>query len=460
MMSKKYSFLIISLFIGVSIFCIYSTNIFNKSRYSVNPPNIILVTIDALRPDHMSCYNYQRNTTPFIDKLAKEGIIFTQAISNASWTVPSMPSMFTSTYPHVHRVYTHGQRIDPTIPTLAEMLKAKGYVTKAVLNRGFKDIKGIERGFDVFYFTFTATDMTQMAKKWLAEEKKEPFFLWLHYNDVHGPYNPPPPYDKIYLGKLSDEEVKNEYFWVKSPYSMPIQVAENRLTHKDLEYYISQYDGAIRFIDEQIKELYISLELLALSKNTVFIITADHGESLGEHKNYFCHGALYDEVLNIPLIIRYDTLFPKVSRINDQVQSIDILPTILDIVGVRKNKYIKGESLLPLIKGEERKRDSYVFLEHIRPDRNFIQLAIRTKNWKLIQEMDLTGKNKIFELYDLRNDKKELFNIAGVNNKIFKILKEKIDDWDKVVMSTVKSFIAPHLDKDTKEKLKSLGYMQ
>lgn len=385
----KIIFISLTILIGI-ISTIGYVGYIKKSR----PINVILITLDALRADHLSCYGYIRKTSPNIDQLAKEGALFKQAIAQSPWTVSSLPSIMTSTYPHTHSIMQSNNRLNSTVVPLAKVLKDNGYSTGAISSRHMGDIRGIEIGFDLLDcdWDIKTDEVTKRAIKYLESNQNKKFFLWLHYFDPHGPYRPPQPYKTRYLNdgfvinKINrsapiemgigsgDHSVYGGFRHI-APY-----VIEDNIT--DVNYYISQYDGEITFVDEQIGILMKELENLSIDKNTLVIITADHGESLGEHELYFVHGTSYEEVIKVPLIVKYGGSIPKGISINYQVQSIDIMPTILDILNIKKPKGIEGINLFSPLRWQ--KLDFYrkAFSEYKGSNR-YVAL-IRTNDWKLI----------------------------------------------------------------------------
>ena len=450
------------LFISLSIFLVFAGG---SSLYCSDGPrglNVILITLDALRPDHLGCYGYKKNTSPNIDKLAKEGVLFTQAISQTSWTCPSFFSLITSTYPSTNQVYYWDRILPKSIITLTEILKEKGYCNGFISGHGGTNPNsGFNRGFDTFVdiVEVRAGQITNEAISWIKNNRNKNFFLWIHYMDTHSPYQPPFPYNKLFLPadfiKLSDEFLAEKYKWIGV---FPIQSLENTLTEEDREYYISQYDGVINFIDEQIGILLKNLKNLNLFKKTFIIITADHGENLADQDKYFGHGgALYEELIKVPLILRCKGLFPKGKIINHQIQLIDIMPTILDILSVDTNVKMEGKTLLPLILNKKIKSSYYAFSE-VRENENgkeYILYSIRTANRKLIY---CESENN-YEFYNLKKDPHELNNLVSTEKEQFKFLKEKLEEWMVRPKPNIIPLTTP-VDEQTKERLKSLGYLQ
>lgn len=442
-------------------------------------PNVLLITIDALRADHLGCYGYTRNTSPNIDRLAKEGARFTQAISQSTLTVPSLPSLMTSLYPSQLGNPTIFQMVSISAPTLAEILKENNYHTGAIIAHLLKHID-IKKGFDSAVFVspldsaYTSDKVTKKAIGWIAQNRDKRFFLWLHYMDPHEPFTPAHPYEEIFLSekfkKNGKEFLTKKYYWVSPPqnlhlrplppafesvpFGLPITIQTGRgnLNKEDREYYIAQYDGEIRFTDEQIGLLLDELKKLGLKTKTLIIVSADHGENLAEYNNYFAHGiSLNDNQLKVPLIITYHK-FPRNKIIKRQVQLIDIMPTILDILGVRKDITIEGKSLLPFIFAKEDTTGRYAFSELLG-----VVASIRAEDWKLVFSLD---KNR-YELYNLKSDPDERNNLAESKSEKLESLKKELSDWvERMRQGDSRSPSGRELKDGIKAKLRSLGYTQ
>jgi len=415
--------------------------------------NVILITIDALRPDHLSCYGYKRDTSPNIDKLAKEGVLFTQAISQAPWTAASLESLFTSTYPSTHKVESWGVVLDKRIFTLAEIMRKKNYYTLAASGGGrfYKEFPSFKRGFSFFIDVVETNEIVQQTLEWLEKLQNKKFFIWIHFLDyTHAPYLPPPPYNKLFISHETNRQVPiGKGFGIKG--FIPDFVAINNIT--DIDYYISQYDGEIAYIDEQVGKILDKLRNLSLDKNTLIIISADHGESIDEHDFYFQHGYyLFDQLLKVPLIIKGPTI-PEGKIINQQVQMIDITPSILSLLKINVNTTMEGTSLLPIIFGRVNNK-IYAFSE-ICDGEGLDLKSIRTEEWKLIHNLN-TNK---YELYNLKNNPEETINLVEIQKEQFESLKTELEEW----MDRPKPNIIPltsSLEAETKKRLKSLGYLQ
>ena len=332
--------------------------------------NVLLISIDALRPDHLGCYGYARDTSPNLDALARRGTRFHHAVSTTSWTLPAHMSLFTGLEIAAHGVATDGFSLHPAIPTLAAILQARGFATAAFcsspyLNPAF----GFARGFDTYHNTdmeqpdfidttsmadrerwdrthgeVTSPRIRDLALGWLGRRRPAPFFLFLHFWDPHYDYLPPPPYDTRfdpgYTGSIS-----------------PSRYMHNAAIHpgmdpRDLAHLVARYDGEIAFTDHHIGEILRALETLGLADDTLVVVTADHGAEFFEHGNKGHRATLYDETVRIPLIIHLPGGEPVERRVGSQAGIIDIAPTILDALGVPVPAGMQGVSLLPFLRGE------------------------------------------------------------------------------------------------------------
>lgn len=428
-------------------------------------PNVLLITIDTLRADHVSRYGYARETTPNIDALGNRGAVFTNAKGQATATIPSVVSIFTSRYPDDTGSLGNGLPLrDPKIVTLTQILRDHGYRTGAVVsNFLLQKGCGLERGFEDYDDYFPSHELnseylrekppkvtTTIASDWLRKFQKERFFLWVHYQGPHGPYTPAQPFDKLFLRKnysnskrliLSDKSTERE--------SIPLY---QRLgNHTEVDYYIDNYDGETRATDYWIGEMLNEMKRLGLFDNTLILITADHGESLGEHHWYFSHGQTsYEDEARVPLILYYPKLISEKSTIDIPVQGVDLMPTILDIVGL-KSKSLRGVSLLPAIRHETLPQRKYPLLGQ---SENGFDRALYEGDWKLIVNLK---EPRTEELYNLHQDPGESVNL--VQNE-----KERADTMRGILEKYMtkkyrKGIEFESLDKEHRENLKALGYI-
>src|SRR6202158_2036059 len=292
--------------------------------------NGVLITIDTLRADHVGCYGYKQIKTPNIDGLAADGARFERAFAVVPVTLPSHPSMLTGTYPMLSGMHDFsGNKLSPLQPTLASVLKQAGYQTGAVIAAAVLDSRfGLNQGFDFYYdhFDFSRLDeanldemerpgnvVADVALDWLAKNSQKKFFLWMHLYDPHFPYHPPEPYSR--------------------------------------EYVTQPYDGEIAFADEQVGRLLRFWKEKGIYQNTGIVLCGDHGESLGEHGEKTHGFFISNATMHVPLIIRLPET-AAARTIADPVSLVDLMPTVLEAVGVEIPSQVQGRSLLPQLRGE------------------------------------------------------------------------------------------------------------
>jgi len=323
-----------------------------------------------------------------------------------------------------------------------------------------KHIQGLQRGFNILFDEgdMPADGITQKAINWIENRRNDRFFLWIHYFDPHGPYKPPSPYNRIFLENMQKKELPvSDSMWCGDGV-IPKYALERGI--RDINYYISQYDGEIGFVDEQIGVLLTKMKELKLDKNLLIIISADYGEALGEHNRYFIHWLLYDEIIRVPLVIKYKKIIPEGKIINRQVESIDISPTILEILRINKPKTMQGKSILSLILRNESGPPEFAFSENARQD-DIVRECIRTPGWKLIFSGSDRGLNTSgsYELYNLNTDPGESRNLVNIEIEEFKFLKSKLSNWRKRIPA-FEPVVSESLTEEEKNKLKSLGYLR
>ncbi|MDO8142623.1 MAG: sulfatase [Candidatus Brocadiales bacterium] len=415
-------------------------------------PNILLFTVDACRPDHFGCYGYNRNTTPNIDKLAKEGVLFTHAFSQSAWTTPGMISIFTSLYPPTHGVDAKDRTLKDDVLTLPKVLKGNGY-TAPVLPR-FVDIQNYwHLGFDVVDKERFSGEEGEDLLKLLEAYKDQRFFIWYHYHGLHLPYNPQKPYDKIFQEDISGGmTAETESIGLVKTKSV-IRNGSVSFNSAEKKAVVALYDGQIRQLDDYMGLLMEKMKQWGILDNTILIITSDHGEELFEH-GFIGHAStslnakLYDEIIHIPLIIRWPK---KVEHriVDELVQQIDVMPTILDMLGLPIPEGLHGYSLLPFIRGKPMNNLRPVFCETIlggfqsTKEMEEIKLrCVRTKEWKLIytntpgHDLNSEGVNNgKYELYNLSNDPKEERNITENHPDVVKDLKKNLFQWIETTIS-------------------------
>ena len=423
-------------------------------------PNIILISIDALRADHLSCYGYHRNTSPNIDQLAREGTVFKNGFSQVTWTLPSHASIFLSQYVWRHNVKDlRTERLTDSCTTLAEILKNENYATAAFTGGvGLSSRYGFNQGFEIYDDGILRSrryhEISSYINKllsWLESVKNRKFFLFIHTYDVHDPYNPPAPYFDLYTKGCSEGEHLR-----MSEGIMPWELDAPKLTPEEIDYIMAVYDGGINYVDEQLGKVFEKLDQLGIDDNTIIILTADHGEGFKEHDRLRHGYKPYIELVHVPLIMKGPGI-PKNIIYENFIQHIDIVPTILEILNIPQRKEMQGRSLLPLMNNCEIEKDfkTYGFGQNRSKPQGSFSISLRTKEWTYI--MNQRGPD---ELYDRINDSKEQNNIIEKRPLIAQKLKEELKDF-VALTSEGKPQVAEkvRIDEELKERLKSLGYL-
>jgi arylsulfatase A-like enzyme/Flp pilus assembly protein TadD len=403
-------------------------------------PNVVLITIDTLRFDHVGCYGYKKIKTPNIDGLAEDGVRFDRAFAVVPVTLPSHSSMLTGTYPMLSGMHDFsGNKLSPLQPTLASVLKASGYQTGAVIGAAVLDSRfGLNQGFDFYYdhFDFSRLDeanldemerpgnvVADVALDWLAKNSQKKFFLWMHLYDPHYPYHPPEPYSRDYAAQ--------------------------------------PYDGEIAFADEQVGRLIRYLKEKGIYQNTVIVLCGDHGESLGEHGEKTHGFFIYNSTMHVPLVIRLPEK-AAAGVVTDPVSLVDLMPTVLGALGVDVPSQVQGRSLLPELRSPrdrddraERERAGRVLYgETFMPRIHF--------NWSELRGSENTKYHFIDapkpELYDLAQDPGELHNLFAEKTAVAAEMRAKLVGLIRDYSAGKEMAERTGLDPALMERLKSLGY--
>jgi len=407
------------------------------ARQGVEKPNVILVTMDTTRADHLACYGYPNVRTPNLDALAQNGILFEQCTSTNPLTLPAHCSILTGFNPTYHGVRINGNTaLSSEQTTLAEVLSANGYTCGAFLGAFVLDGRwGLNQGFAHYDDEFDlkkykhldlggvqrpGNEVVDAALAWLTDNKTKPFFAWVHLYDPHHPYEPPEPYFSQYNGGA-----------------------------------ISLYDGEIAFVDSQVGRLTEWLAANGLDRRTLVVAVGDHGEGLGDHGE-MTHGYfIYDSTTRVPLILATPIEALRGRRVTSQVATVDIFPTVLEIAGIPGTPSVQGRSLLPLGFDPSRGREVPAYSESMAPNLQFGWAplhGLHTSRFKLIDAPRP-------ELYDISTDREEVFDLSDQSPDVLARMKR-----DLVVLMAESSIGAPDpqaadLDKETVERLAALGYI-
>ena len=398
-------------------------------------PNVILITVDTLRADHLGCYGDATAATPHMDHLATDGIRFADASAHVPLTLPSHASIMTGTYPPTHGVRDNiGYTLAEDQVTLAELLKAQGYATGGFVGAFVLDSKtGIDQGFDHFsddfdidlketrmvnlaYVEKRGDEVVENALAWLQQHKTSPFFAWIHLFDPHDPYRPPPPFEELF--------------------------PEDR------------YRGEVAYTDMLIGEIIGWLKQEQLYDNALVVFTSDHGEALGEHGEP-THGLfVYESVLRVPLIIKLPGQVNAGTTMAPPVQSIDILPTVLQSLGIDQPAAVQGVELLSRINSKSAPA-RLIYAESLYPRTQYGWSAlrcIREGSFKYIQAPRA-------ELYDLSTDPLELENLLQQNKTMASRLKASLQSFRETLEADQTSSQATQVDAETLARLRALGYV-
>lgn len=397
---------------------------------AMKPTNIVFVTLDTVRADHLHCYGNAKIKTPTIDALAGRGVLFERAVAQAPLTLPSHASMFTGTNPNVHHVRdTGGFVLQPSSVTMATILRERGWNTAAFVGAiVFKRAFGFNQGFSEYDDRMpggpngegmmrNAGVTVDHAMAWLnaqPEQADKPFFVWLHFYDAHQPYVPPPgEFQRQYPGDT--------------------------------------YDAEIAYMDQQLGWFVNAVQKRSPAQNTLFVVLSDHGESLGDHGEYE-HGVfLYDSTVRIAWVMAGPGI-PAGVRVSQQARTIDLLPTVLDLLGGHASSVVQGASLVPTFTGKPAATE-YSYEETMYPKfiMNWASLrGIHTAEWMYVRAPKP-------ELYDLKNDPNELHNVIGENPKEYRELDEQL----KALIGNngTENVVSQQMDEQTTKKLRSLGYL-
>lgn len=399
-------------------------------------PNILFFGIDSLRTDHMSLYGYERLTTPHIDKYAKGGMVFENCFSPSIPTSPGYASMLTGmdTFGTNIVALRHKGTIAEGVKTLAEVLREEGYNSTCIGFTGNPASRGFDKYIDYEAWgswekgrSHKAENLNEVAIPELERLAKEdkPFLLFMRHMDPHSPYLPPEPFSRIFYAKDEfDSENKSleaayefkpfrDYFYTWFPPGCT-----------DKDYIDAQYDGAVAYMDACIQNILEKLEALGLEEETLVVFTSDHGETLFEHDCLYDHHGLYECTLTVPLILRFKGKLPEGKRYSDYCQLKDVMPTILEIIGIDSGINFDGKSLMPLTRGKKIEQEPEFYITECTWMRKH---GWRTPEWKLIcaLEPDFHFKPEI-ELYNLIKDPEELHNLAEEEPGVVNMLRERM----------------------------------
>jgi arylsulfatase A-like enzyme len=418
------------------------------------PANVVLIVIDTLRADHMSCHGYSRKTTRNIDKFAHDSVFFKNAISQAPWTTPSIGSIITSQYPSVLGIEESPVKIDDRFITIAEIFKENGYITQGIISHSYLSSGlGFDQGFDAYDQEnskggthISSPSVTQKAISFVKEHKDKNFFLFLHYFDphrdffMHDEFN----YFRDYKGGLYSGQSCGE-----------LRKLAPKMSSDDMKYMLALYDSEISFTDKYIGHFFDELKKLGLYDNSLIILTADHGGEFCERPGFWIGHTktLYQEQIHVPLIIKLPEKSIK-KTIEEYVGLIDLMPTILNLSGLKIPDEYSYDGIVIDLNDEKKLRNRNIFSETKRVKK--LQCVIKD-GWKLIRYMKLQNQ----ELYDLENDLAELKDLTRQDEEKLSEMNSYLIDWNLNIKSkkSLTKALKPKFTEEERRHLRSLGYL-
>lgn len=465
------------------------------------PQGVILIWSDTIRSDHLSAYGYERDTTPVLRRMAQEGALFKDCLGQATWTKVATPTLLTSLYPISHGVHDFSDRIPSSAVTLAEVFHDAGYATLSMSSILFTGrFTNLHQGFEQVHedgslpdkgSSKTARVYVDRLLPWLEAHREVPFFVFLHVSDPHDPYRPYPPYDTLWADPAKREEHERQMKEAKKVISAPLlklfgmpNREEMKKAGIDPDAYIAHdsgwYDGSIRGMDVEIGRLLESLKGLGLDRKTLVVFTGDHGEEFLEHGRTFHGQTTYGELSQVPLIFWRPGAVPKGAVVSETVETIDLMPTILELSRLPLPAGMQGQSLLPLLAAPPapgaahaasgwRERpaltEKAVTTEPVGapPPQDTESYAIVSEGFKLIHNSKRPAGGPEFELYDHRHDPLDKTNVAGEHPEIVSGLAKEIAAWRARAESERLKPDAASTEKmspDQLDRLRALGYIQ
>lgn len=434
--------------------------------------NVVLVTIDTIRADHCSFHGYARETTPFLKQLAAQGILFNRAFASTATTAPSHATMLTGLYPLQHNVQRNGHRLNDRFLTITEILRSKRFFTAAFVGTyGIFGPGNLHQGFNYFdeprkedclpsLLYRPAEQTTQKVMRWLSDfGDSQRLFLWVHFFDPHAPYSPPKPHNSTF----SPGSVQEREMWVK--YFSQERNNKYLLAHQTkMMRYITAYDGEIHYVDQEIKRLFEFMTQKGLNRNSMWIVTGDHGEGLGNHDFLWHATRIYNEQLRTPLIVHFTDGRYGGAVIDRIVEHTDIVPTIAEYTGAEVDLGLQKKPLYGTSLGRVWRQSGEPFPAKLafsqreapaaNEERDDRQYAVQGPQFKFIYRTKGSS-----ELFNLKEDPYEMNNLEGTERIEENALRQYIVSEIHKLRGADATPVEP-VDRKTIEDLKSLGYIQ
>ena len=467
----------------------------NGEAQAMNP-NILLIVMDATRARNLSCYGYERTTTPNLDRLAASGVLYEQAITSAGWSLPAHASLFTGLYASRHGADDQHKYLEPEHLSLAEILSARGYHTLAFCENPYVGpATGLDRGFQWFNRSFqsSAQPIFKKAEKFKRKlrnamakaqgehdsgaaninrrvleslrrmkDESKPFFMFMHYEDTHAPYRLPKSFARFLPQGV---DLRQALQVNQDPWQYLID--PKKMQETDFEILRALYDSELYYVDYRIGQVLDELKAMRVLDNTMVIVTADHGENIGDHGMMAHKYCLYDTLMHVPFIVHYPKGMTNPGRVPYQVQTLDLVPTILSMLGETASDLFRSLQGYDLLSAQRR---DFTIAEQSRPDLQKFYTRfpgvdvsrfdraltmIRDDHYKYIWASD--GKH---ELYDRIADPDEQHNLIPTLASVAAKLQDRLDHWKNGFMPAKPSAPAPEFDQEVVERLQALGYLE
>jgi arylsulfatase A-like enzyme len=459
-----------------------------------------------LRRDHLSPYGYERETAPHLSRLAEQGTVFLDNISQATWTKASTPSLMTSLYPFSTQVHGVPDRLSPAATTIAEVFREAGYTTVSFASNGFVGrLTNLHQGFEELHESTSlhnddhrsksAREYVDRAIEWIERHPDAPFFMYLHVFDPHHQYEPRAPYASAFNDPALREEHEKE-----RETSRPLIHQEMRGrglpnpeelkkagvdADKWVAYERDWYDGSILGMDAEVGRLIERLRQLGIERDTLLVFFADHGEGFGEHGNMWHGFTGYGEMSGVPMMFYQPGVIPAGLKISETVRNLDLMPTVLDLSGLPIPENVQGQSLVPLMAAARQVSQSNaqgsvaeiasgmgwtpqpaVTEKSDDPQgenpKGLLSYAIIDDGWKLVHNVKSPDNRAEYELYHHQEDPLDLANLLGDHLDIADTLKGKLAEWHKMVEAgqLPEGESTEGISEKELERLRSLGYVQ
>jgi arylsulfatase A-like enzyme len=451
-----------------------------QSARQSKPLAIVIVSIDTLHRGHLTVYGYDRDTSPEIERLARDAVVFENAIAVHTNTGPAHGSLMTGLYPPSHGIINNGHKLREGVTTLAQILSEQGVHTGAfisgwTLNR---DAVALDRGFD-YYDDSGQVDQRRKASKtlsrathWMEQQaaQQATVFLFFHLFDPHSPYTPTEGFEGRFLPQGQEFRYPNLGAGPEGKRNR-LRIAYGAGPRPgEIEEQIIRYDGAVAYDDHHVGQLLRTLEDLGYYDQALIVFLSDHGETLGERRYVMDHGSrVYEEQIRVPLIIRFPNNEFTGQRIPNQVGHVDLLPTLLDYLGLSIPQAVQGRSLMPLIRGEAGETSDPPAFSLAQPrafrvpeiatklDEEALITSIRAWPFKLIEYP--ASPAPVYQLFNLEKDPAEKQNLAAERPELVAALAAQIRQW-RLETGALEAVAEPSLSPEAMKALRSLGYVE